>query len=406
MDSSDSTSTPATSSTVTTSSSDASSSSDPIHVNFHVLEINLISAQDLPQVSKSMHTYAIAWIHPRRKLTSCIDQKGHTNPTWNDRFAFCVDNEFLMSENAAVTIEIYTTSSWFKDILVGTVRVLIADLITPSAVNNLRFVALQIRRPSGKFQGKLNMGVGLMDGSKGSTPPFSEINPQTDDNLDLLKKNCDVFVENQAVGDDKIQIWSSYNSCPADEVMEEFQGKGGSMVNGSMCNGSELCSDVGPSASIVAAEIAQRSLPPQPVVTATGGLRARGGRRVKEYEDIGSSIVEEMTMEEATAKGLKSNVTNRWKKEVPFPPMYERDYNSEIMDHKSRRGGGRGHLRRHSDGGLFSCFGNAYGFEFTIVCGASNKPNFKENTTRSQKKRLTSGPGAATATASETTSAA
>ncbi|KAL2458661.1 Calcium-dependent lipid-binding (CaLB domain) family protein [Abeliophyllum distichum] len=140
--------TPTASSAVTTSS--ISNQVPP----FHLLEISVISAQNLAPVSKSMRTYAVTWVHPSRKLTTRTAQKGQTNPTWNDKFAFRVDDEFLLSDNAAVNVEIYTVS-WFCDVLVGIVRVPICELITPSVLTqknsskNTRFVALQVRRPSG-----------------------------------------------------------------------------------------------------------------------------------------------------------------------------------------------------------------------------------------------------------------
>ncbi|CAI9090974.1 OLC1v1025880C1 [Oldenlandia corymbosa var. corymbosa] len=386
--------TPTASSTVT--NSDVSSSMP----TFYVLDISLISAQDLAHVSKSMRTYAITWIHPSRKLTSRVDQQSHKNPLWNDRFAFRVDSDFLESDQAEVTVEIYTVS-WFRDVLVGTVKVLISDLITPSARNGTRYVALQVRRPSGNPQGILNMGVSLMDATNRSMHLLGEINPLIVDYQDELAKKMNRKASlKDKLGDDdnlyddmadevneKVHLWRAYNAG-----ITEFNDKEGSMVNGSsMCNGeagmgSELCSDVGPSASVVAAEIARHSLPPlaEKSQTAHPPSKAKADpHKNNNVEDFGSSIVEEMTVEEATAKGLKAN-SGILKKEVSLPPKQ-----GGKMD-RSKSDTGQ-HSRRHSDGGLFSCFGNAYGFEFGIVCGASNhgnKPNISKSSRSSSKRRI------------------
>lgn len=118
--------------------------------NFQLLEINVISAQDLEPLSKKMKTYATAWVHTRRKLTTRVDTGGHVNPTWNDKFVFRVDEEFLRQDTSAVQIELHTVH-WFKDALVGSVRVLIGNLFPPllrsQPQNNhigMRFVALQV----------------------------------------------------------------------------------------------------------------------------------------------------------------------------------------------------------------------------------------------------------------------
>lgn len=326
-DSNSSNSHPTTSSTFTITSSSSTDGTNSSSES-RLLEIILISAQDLPQISKSMRTYAVVWIHPKQKLTSTVDQKGHTNPTWNERFAFFVTDELIASDDAALSIEIYNLS-WFKDALIGTVQVLMSDLMIHTDNNNPRFVALQIRHPSGKFQGKLNMGVSLVD----------------EDNDD---RDCIRTVDQNHEKEHTTSTWGFESPEKGDP---------------SVVSGSELYSDIGPSASIVAAEIAQKSFPiPQ---------QSRPAPPNKEIlvENAGSrsSIVEEMTVEEATAKGLMTSSKTVTTATARRRRRYQVD--------RSRGA----HLRRNSYGGLFSCFGNAYGFEFTIVCGATNhKPNFKE----------------------------
>lgn len=56
----------------------------------NILEISLISAQDLAPISKSLRTYAVTWINPNKKKTTRIDNEDHNNPTWNDKFSFKV----------------------------------------------------------------------------------------------------------------------------------------------------------------------------------------------------------------------------------------------------------------------------------------------------------------------------
>lgn len=151
---------------------------------FQLLELNIISAQDLANVSRSMRTYAVAWVHPDRKLSTRVDTHGDNNPTWNDKFVFRVDEEFLHSDTSAVMIEIYALH-WFRDVHVGTIRVLVGNLIPtpprPHQPNHhpkigMRFVALQVRRNSGRPQGILNIGVAVLDSSMRSMPLYTHVN--------------------------------------------------------------------------------------------------------------------------------------------------------------------------------------------------------------------------------------
>ncbi|XP_073048838.1 uncharacterized protein [Primulina eburnea] len=165
----------------------------PVLKPFQLLEINIISAQDLEPVSKKMRTYATAWMNQSRKLTTCVDAEGKNNPTWNDKFVFRVDEDFLRRDTSAVMIEIYSVN-WFRDVLVGTVRVLVGNLIPPPARSHghrnhmgMRFVALQVRRPSGRPQGILNIGVALLDSSMRSMPLYTQLSASAVGFRDLME---------------------------------------------------------------------------------------------------------------------------------------------------------------------------------------------------------------------------
>nr|GMD32057.1 serine/threonine-protein kinase DDB_G0283821-like [Ipomoea batatas] len=237
----------------------------------------LISAQDLASVSKSQRSYAIIWVNPSKKRSTSIDSKGQTNPTWNHKFTFRVDEDFLGSDESAVNVEIYSVS-WFRDVLIGTVRINVKHLLAPPTRSitqegnkNERFMALQIRRPSADPQGMLNMGVALFNSASRSKPIYSEVSGASSDYRDLLEKKMNTF----SAG--------------------EFSACNGSAVNG----GSE----------------------PAPKGGACGE----------------SLILEELTAEEAAAKGMTKQ-----------PGVKKK-------------------------GRLVSCFGNADGFEVTIVCGKRKK---------------------------------
>ncbi|KAK9292166.1 hypothetical protein L1049_020125 [Liquidambar formosana] len=366
----------------------------PRRIPFQLLEIDVISAQDLAPITKSMRTYAVAWVRPERKLTTRVDKQGHANPTWNDKFVFRVDDAFIENDSSAIMIDIYALS-WLRDVRVGTVRVLINNLISASNRSTLensrmRFVALQIRRPSGRPQGILNMGVTLLDSTMRSMPLYTELSAsalgyrdmmdeKTQRNSNAVQNNDDNSKKDegqpppQQINPKTLRRTQSERTDKT--ANRDANKKAGSLcnANGSVCNGSvkagseigvpatkaglgngSLCSDVGPSPSVVAAAIAKGIYP--------------------KVDDGSSSILVD---DYGSVEGLKSKI-ERWRTELP--PIYDRgngggDYQKLLNN--------RGHSRRHTDGGgLFSCFGNAYGCEFTIVCGANNN---------TKKKRYASG---------------
>ncbi|KAK6915315.1 C2 domain [Dillenia turbinata] len=352
--------------------------------HFQVLEINVVSAQDLAAVqkTKSMQTYAVVWVHPGRKLTTRVDGSGHTNPTWNDKFVFRVDDRFLNSEHSAINIEIYAVS-WLRDTLVGTVRVLIHNLLPPSTrspqSSAIRFVALQIRRPSGRPQGILNMGVTLLDSTMRSMPLFGQFTASALGYKDLVGETTESLRPNSQVPKDMEEKSSGIKvlrRAQSEISLPVSDGKarktrpminGGSTLNGSDLNGSFLsgsnlngstvngsivwgpprpggsvCSDVGPSPSVVAAAMA----------------------KIYKDDDVSSSILGEWTVNRRE-EGLKSKI-QRWRADIPV--RYENDpRKKKPKPPKSSR-----HPRQSNGPRLFTCFGNAYGCEFTIVCGTGN----------------------------------
>lgn len=77
-----------------------------------IMEIILISAQELTSMSNSsstpVQTYVVAYINPKEKVVSRVDRTGNTNPTWNDKFVFSVDEEFEHRRpNCCLLLEIY-----------------------------------------------------------------------------------------------------------------------------------------------------------------------------------------------------------------------------------------------------------------------------------------------------------
>ncbi|OMO84527.1 C2 calcium-dependent membrane targeting [Corchorus capsularis] len=309
-----------------------------------ILEINIISAEALAPVSRNMKTYAIAWIKPDEKLATGVDQTGGTDPTWNDKFNFRVEDKFFCSEDAAIVVEIYA-AAWVKDALIGSVNVLIKDIfnfrsLADANIKNstTRSVTLQVRRPSGRPQGILNMELTLC------TDENKEFNNNIE--FDPSETGCTgtelTMEENSEIRPDM----GSMVNCG--DTSSEMKG------NNSMVNGGSLCnSDVGPSASVVAAAIAHGLYVP-PVQSQAPSKETRK--------------ITEWTKAERGEVSLDMKL-ERWRTELSHPVVEYRQSNSSFIkkgkNSKVHRGDGTTKL--------FSCFGNAFGCEISIACGGSKK---------------------------------
>ncbi|KAL9228888.1 hypothetical protein vseg_004418 [Gypsophila vaccaria] len=146
----------------------------------HLLEINLISAQNLKQPStnlRRLQTYAAVYVDSSFKLRTRVDVNGAENPTWNDKFIFRVSDDFLRRQTSAVTVDIFAVGV-LKDALLGSVRFLVSNVISPASLSVPHapaFFAVQVRRSSGRFHGVLNLGAVVIDVADSATSSLSAV---------------------------------------------------------------------------------------------------------------------------------------------------------------------------------------------------------------------------------------
>ncbi|XP_075475863.1 uncharacterized protein LOC142514016 [Primulina tabacum] len=123
-----------------------------------ILEINLISAQGLKPPStnlRRLQTYAVAWVNPAAKLKTRIDSLGgETLPGTTNSYFASLMNLFL-----AIRPPFLLRSS-----VSGILK--ISSLERRSGGGTPSFTAVQIRRPSGRFQGVLNIAAAVYDSSE------------------------------------------------------------------------------------------------------------------------------------------------------------------------------------------------------------------------------------------------
>ncbi|KAL0005438.1 hypothetical protein SO802_012999 [Lithocarpus litseifolius] len=356
----------------------------------HLLEINVVSAQDLEPVSKVMNTYAVTWLNPERKLLTRVDQDGYTNPTWNEKFLFRVDNEFLNSDTSAIMVEIHA-SSWIRDILIGTVRVLVNNLLLPQATSRkgksrMRIVPLQVRRPSGRPQGILNVGVTLLDSNISSMPIYRQFSASAIGYWDIMavnkagrKKSEEEFPSSNDVDVNKATNIKSEVSSNYTDNRSELQSNAMSYLQRSQSERSEFMGD-----KFVVEMTSVDEL------DFDAFMRGKFNIPKKPLSSVESSKLDDWATEITTsAEGLKSKIA-RW--QYTLPPIQDstcQKYETPAVQtvrrssrHRRRHSTGGGGSGSGSGGGLFSCFGKACGLRFSIICGGGSRKKRTDQETR------------------------
>lgn len=338
---------------------------------YQLLEINVISAQDLPRVAKPVRAYAVGWVHPDRKLTTQVDEEGHTNPTWNEKFVFRVDDQFLNSDNAVVMIEIYA-EGWLSPVLVGTVGVLVSNLLPTNRKPKPRFVPLQIRRPSGRPQGILNIGVTLLDSTMRSMPLYSELSSSDVGYYDLMesRKNKNAISDedrekHSPLGTTRLLTLQRRQSEENDSAINDYAYR----RNVKRYRYDEQDSEVG---------------------VRKGGAFNEDSHFSDMYHIPPPRSVDSSTIDGCSEiSGTEAMRTKIQKWRMELAPAFE-DYGEERRKLKQSSQRERQTPRRGAKrGGPHSCFGTVFGCEITITCTRGNRRRKIEDGKTRQQSRLT-----------------
>uniref|UniRef100_A0A0C9S8V4 TSA: Wollemia nobilis Ref_Wollemi_Transcript_10369_1553 transcribed RNA sequence n=1 Tax=Wollemia nobilis TaxID=56998 RepID=A0A0C9S8V4_9CONI len=142
------------------------------------VEISLLSARDLNDVNLFTKTkaYAVAKISgdARSKQRTPTDKENGTNPNWNYAMTFTVDDALLQQGRLVLEVEIRAEGA-FGDKEIGRVIVPLKEFVKPASVGKskgggVEFVSYQVRKPSGKAKGTLNLSVKM--GEEGEARNF------------------------------------------------------------------------------------------------------------------------------------------------------------------------------------------------------------------------------------------
>ncbi|GER34959.1 calcium-dependent lipid-binding family protein [Striga asiatica] len=142
----------------------ASGSAYPPRQKCYDLEVTVVSAKHLKNVNwrkGDLKPYAVLWIDPDRRQFTKADDLGSTRPVWNERFVLPFS---LPPKDSSLTLEIlHSRPSDTSKYLVGTLRVELRDLLVESDDSPVRIRSFELRRPSGRPQGKIRLKLGLIE---------------------------------------------------------------------------------------------------------------------------------------------------------------------------------------------------------------------------------------------------
>ncbi|XAR65904.1 hypothetical protein NMG60_11011901 [Bertholletia excelsa] len=135
------------------------------------LDITVVSAKHLKNVNwrhGDLKPYAVFWVHPDHRHATKSDESGSTRPVWNEHFVVPLT---LPLHDSVLTLEIFHSKpSESPKPLVATLRLALKDLPDPEDLSRIR--TFELRRPSGRPQGKIRIKLAVRERPPPPAPDY------------------------------------------------------------------------------------------------------------------------------------------------------------------------------------------------------------------------------------------
>ncbi|KAJ4975530.1 hypothetical protein NE237_000636 [Protea cynaroides] len=127
-------------------------------------KVTISSAKDLKNINwrhGPLKPYAVVWIDPKAKFSTTVDHNGDTCPNWDETLIIPVT---VPIDEATLFIDVVQADA-DEDTkpLIGSTRVPLKEILDDVGVGESVFRTLQLRRPSGRPQGKLEAKIQVID---------------------------------------------------------------------------------------------------------------------------------------------------------------------------------------------------------------------------------------------------
>ncbi|KAL2249016.1 protein SRC2-like [Sesamum indicum] len=124
------------------------------------LEVTIISAEDLKNVNwrhGKLKPYAVVWLDPSKKSSTRADEEGDASPHWNDKLLIPFNS--LIDDSTLYVDVVHANAAEGTKPLIGSAKLSVRDIAENVGLGNVAERKLDLKRPSGRPQGKLQVKV-------------------------------------------------------------------------------------------------------------------------------------------------------------------------------------------------------------------------------------------------------
>uniref|UniRef100_B9I466 C2 domain-containing protein n=1 Tax=Populus trichocarpa TaxID=3694 RepID=B9I466_POPTR len=128
-------------------------------------EVTISSAKYLKNVNwrhGSLKPYAVVWVDSNYKCSTQVDDEGDTSPFWDQTLVIPLPSGRIEDHTLHIDI-VHAGSEEGTKPLIGSAKLKLIDVLDDVEIGERATRALQLKRPSGRPQGKLDVKVTIRD---------------------------------------------------------------------------------------------------------------------------------------------------------------------------------------------------------------------------------------------------
>ncbi|XP_050225536.1 protein SRC2 [Mercurialis annua] len=125
------------------------------------IELTISSAKDLKNVNwryGSLRPYAVVWVDPNSKSSTKVDEQGDTSPYWDQTLVIHLPPGPIEDHTLSIDI-VHANAEEDTKPLIGSARLKMAEVLDDVGIGRKLSRSLQLKRPSGRPQGKIDVDV-------------------------------------------------------------------------------------------------------------------------------------------------------------------------------------------------------------------------------------------------------
>jgi len=129
------------------------------------VQVTISSAKDLKNVNwrhGSLKPYAVVWVDSNYKCSTRVDDEGDTTPFRDQTLAIPLPSGPIEDHILHIDI-VHADSKEGTKPLIGSAKLKLIDVLDDVGIGERTTCALQLKRPSGRPQGKLDVKVTIRD---------------------------------------------------------------------------------------------------------------------------------------------------------------------------------------------------------------------------------------------------